>query len=280
MTVQHDARSCCVISEFIDGVNVTCERHDIAATSMDSVDVGAADALETEPPELHTTLSDITLCDASDTALPFTALAQATEPLYLHGLSANGDRVTSDAVGRWFVDYGGTEGPMMLVQTSTAHYKVPVTDAIANEAYAELWLPLVRSVKLAAAVLAAGQRREKDVWAAAAPHLTVEEQVAEWPFVREVLRVLGVLRHVRRPGNLAEVAPVPPVDAATSALLEEPRQTRLKRAAGDAPGVAPARLPQVARTGSQASAGSSSCGREGGDAAAAAAPRPPAKCLS
>ena len=49
----------------------------------------------------------------------------------------------------------------------------------------------MRSVRLTAAVIAAARARESDVWAAVGAHLSPEEQLLEWPFVRSQLRALA-----------------------------------------------------------------------------------------
>ena len=133
------------------------------------------------------------------------------------GSPSRGTPLESDAIVRWYVDYNA-EPPRLIVQSLSAQmYALSVTGATCSEAYAPHWLPIVQSITLAAAVAAAAQAREPDVWAVVAAHLTLDEQLAEWPFVRNQLRALGV-RQVRR-------APALGLAASWAAPFSTPRPT-------------------------------------------------------
>ena len=175
-------------------------------------------------------LVDVSLCDKDGTMVVLTALAESSTRLYMHGTTAGaGPAVRSDAVVRWYVDYDG-EGPVVVVQSLSARYALLAKDSTASGRYAALWSPVVRSVTLTAAVLAAARDRVHDVWAVAAPHLSVDEQLLEWPFVREQLRALRVLRAVRRPAPAA--AAKAPAAAGVEAPLDSCRPLSRKRRLG------------------------------------------------
>lgn len=171
-----------------------------------------------------TITSDVALLDDSGCSHPFSSLAESYNRLYLHGVSNLSERVCSDAVVRYYVEYGSR--PMLIVQTIAARYCVPVAGNSAGERYTEHWTPLVRSVTLAAAVLSAARRGCRDVWATAAPHLSVDEQLAQWSFVREVLDSLGALHSVRSPSEEAQQTRKRSWDEAEGA---HSRQQRLMR---------------------------------------------------
>ena len=163
-------------------------------------------------------------------------LASCECRLFLHGTGvSSGDAVVSDAVVRWCVDYNAADPPHVLVHTLTSLYQLAAAEDACTAVYAPLWLPLVRSVRLTSAILAAVRAREADVWAAVAAHLSPEEQLAEWPFVRDQMRALSVSDV--RPPSLAESlldangggasGPPPSATAASRA-----RATSLKRGGG------------------------------------------------
>jgi hypothetical protein len=131
-------------------------------------------------------LTRVSLRDAAGGAVALADLTAVECRLFLHGQRVpSGEAVVSDAVVRWCVDYNAADPPQLIVHTLTARYVLGAAEHACDESYAALWLPLVRSVRLTAAVVAAARARESDVWAAVGAHLSPAEQLAEWPFVRE-----------------------------------------------------------------------------------------------
>ena len=168
-------------------------------------------------------LSGVSLRDNSAVAFAFADIADQSERLYLHGTTSEGVRVRSEAIARWFIDYRASP-PLVIVQSISTRYAVTAANEAAEEHYAPLWRPLICSINLVVRIVAASRARERDVWAVAAPGMSMDEQLTHWPFVRDQMRALG-MRVARRPGS-AVTEPDADAAAERAALLNQPRTSR------------------------------------------------------
>ena len=152
-----------------------------------------------------------------------TALGADARVLWLSGVDDGGAAVEAEPIARWYLSYA-TSPPSIFVRTDAGVYSLPALDAVATEAYAPLWRPLVQGIRLVAGLRQAtadGHNGQGAVWDLVAPELDRRQQLAYWPFVREQLKALGA-RPVRKPAPPSPGWRFPELAAASR--LEAPGQ--------------------------------------------------------